>query len=125
MGKKAIISTKAPKAVGPYSHACEANGFIYVSGMLGIDRSTGVLASTVEEEAKNSLEVIKAILADLGLGMQDIVKTTVFLTDMKNFAAVNAVYARYFTGDFPARCCFAVAGLPLGASVEIEAVAAR
>jgi 2-iminobutanoate/2-iminopropanoate deaminase len=125
MSKKAIISAKAPKAVGPYSHACEANNFVYVSGMLGLDPATGVLATGVEDQAKRALDTIRAVLADIGLGMSDIVKTTIFLTDMKNFAAVNAVYARFFEGDFPARCCFAVVALPLGGLVEIEAIAAR
>lgn len=125
MSKKAIISKSAPKAVGPYSHACEANGLVFISGMLGIDPATGKLGATVEDQARYSLGNIRGILAEQGLDMSSVVKTTIFLTDMKDFAAVNAIYASFFTGDYPARSCFAVTGLPLGGLVEIETVATR
>lgn len=125
MAKKAIISKDAPAAVGPYSHACEANGFVFVSGQLGLNRETGEFEPTVEKQAERSLENIRAILSGVGLDMSSIVKTTIFLADMKDFAAVNAVYARYFNGDFPARSCVAVKDLPRGGLIEIESVAAR
>lgn len=124
MPKKTIISPNAPKAVGPYSHAVQADGFTFVSGMLGVDPATGKLADGVEAQAQRSLSNLRAVLADCGLGTDSVVKTTVFLTDMANFTAVNAVYASVFQADCPARSCVAVAALPLGALVEIEAVAA-
>jgi 2-iminobutanoate/2-iminopropanoate deaminase len=124
MAKKTIISDKAPKAVGPYSHANEANGFLFLSGMLGLDPATGKLEESLEAQTERSLSNIRTVLDGSGLDFCDVVKTTVFLADMKDFPAVNAIYARYFQADFPARSCVAVAGLPLGARVEIEAVAA-
>jgi len=123
MPKKTLLSPTAPKIVGPYSHAVEAQGFTFVSGMLGVDPATGKLADGVQAQAERSLANLRAVLADCGLGMESVVKTTVFLTDMANFADVNAVYAAVFTSDCPARSCVAVAALPLGALVEIEAVA--
>lgn len=125
MAKKAIISKDAPAAIGPYSHACESNGFVFVSGQLGINHETGALEPTVENQAERSLANTRAILSGIGLDLSSIVKTTIFLTDMKDFAAVNAVYAGFFDGAFPARSCIAVKALPLGGLVEIESVAAR
>jgi len=125
MAKKAILSAAAPKALGPYSHATEAGGFLFLSGMLGIDPSTGALADTVEAQAERALRNIAAVLADSGLALESVVKTTVYLADMRDFPAVNATYAKHFLADFPARSCVAVAGLPVGALVEIEVIAAR
>jgi 2-iminobutanoate/2-iminopropanoate deaminase len=125
MAKKTMLSAGAPKALGPYSHAVEASGFLFLSGMLGIDPATGTLADGVAAQADRALRNIAAVLADSGLTLESVVKTTVFLTDMRDFPAVNATYAKYFTADFPARSCVAVAGLPAGALVEIEVVAAR
>jgi 2-iminobutanoate/2-iminopropanoate deaminase len=124
MAKKAIVCDRAPKAVGPYSHANEANGFLFLSGMLGLDPATGKLEDSLEAQTERSLSNIKAVLSGSGLDLSDVVKTTVFLTDMKDFPAVNAIYARHFSSDFPSRSCIAVAGLPLDARVEIESIAA-
>lgn len=123
--KKVIVSEKAPGAIGPYSQAIEANGLVFVSGQLPIDAITGEMAVSIEEQTRQSLENMKYILAAAGLTMENVVKTTVFLSDMAAFADMNKVYATYFDGSFPARSAFAVKELPKGASVEIECIAAR
>ncbi len=124
--KKTISTTKAPEAIGPYSQAIEANGFIYVSGQLPIDPSTGALAEGgIEAQTAQSLENMKSILEAAGASMENVVKTTVLLSDMSLFASMNEVYARYFKGDYPARCAFAVKQLPKDALVEIECVAVK
>ncbi|WP_195268792.1 RidA family protein [Eubacterium sp. 1001713B170207_170306_E7] len=125
MSKTAINAAKAPAAVGPYSHANAAGGTIYVSGQLGLDPETGALAEGVEAQAQTGFENLKTILTEAGVSFENVVKTTVFLTDMNDFAAVNAIYAKYFTGDYPARSCVQVAALPKGASFEIEAIAVK
>lgn len=123
--KKVICSPKAPGAIGPYSQAIEANGMVFVSGQLPIDAATGKMPESVEEQARQSLENIKHVLAEAGLTMANIVKTTVFLQDMTLFASMNGVYATYFEGDFPARSAVAVKTLPKDALVEIECIAVR
>lgn len=124
--KKVIATENAPKAIGPYSQAIEANNMIFVSGQLPINPSTGEFASDeIKGQTKQSLENIKSILASTGLTMENIVKTTVFLSDMSLFGDMNEVYAQYFSGDFPTRCAFAVKQLPKNALVEIECIAAR
>ena len=124
--KKVIFNDKAPAAIGPYSQAIEANGMIFVSGQLPVDAKTGeFVPGGVSEQARQSLENIKHILTEAGLTMADIVKTTVFLSDMSLFAEMNAVYATYFEGAFPARSAVAVKALPKGALVEIECIVAR
>lgn len=123
--KKAICSTKAPGAIGPYSQAIEAGGMIFVSGQLPIDAATGVMPEGVENQSRQSLENIKHILEEAGLTMADIVKTTVFLADMSLFADMNKVYATYFQGACPARSAVAVKALPKDALVEIECIAVR
>lgn len=123
--KKVICSSKAPGAIGPYSQAIETNGMVFVSGQLPINPETGDMPATVEEQARQSLENMKNILAEAGLTMDNVVKTTVFLQDMSLFAGMNSVYATYFSGDFPARSAFAVKELPKGALVEIECIAVR
>ena len=123
---KAINTTNAPAAIGPYSQAIEANGTVYVSGQLPIDPSTGQFAEGgIQAEARQSLTNIKNILSEVGLGMQNEVKVTVLLADISNFAAVNEVYAEFFQAPYPARSAFAVAALPKGANVEIEAIAVK
>ena len=123
---KAINTTIAPAAIGPYSQAIEANGTVYVSGQLPIDPSTGQFAEGgIQAEARQSLTNIKNILSEVGLGMQNVVKVTVLLADISNFAAVNEVYAEFFQAPYPARSAFAVAALPKGANVEIEAIAVK
>ncbi len=123
--KKVICSAKAPGAIGPYSQAIEANGMIFVSGQLPINAATGEMPEGVEAQARQSLENMKAILAEAGLTMANVVKTTVFLQDMSLFAGMNGVYATFFEGDFPARSAVAVKALPKDALVEIECIAVR
>lgn len=122
---KRIISTEnAPGAIGPYSQGVRAGNFVFVSGQIPIDPKTGEFpAGGIEEQAKQSLENLKAILAVEGYTMEDVVKTTVLLDDINDFAAANKVYAEYFTKDCPARACFAVAKIPKGALIEIEVIA--
>lgn len=123
---KAINTTYAPAAIGPYSQAIEANGFVYVSGQLPIDPSTGsFVEGGIQIEARQSLTNIKNILAEAGLGMENVVKVTVLLADINSFAAVNDVYAEFFQAPYPARSAFAVAALPKGANIEIEVIASR
>lgn len=123
---KSISTNNAPAAIGPYSQAIEANGTVYVSGQLPIIPATGEFAEGgIQAEARQSLTNIKNILAEAGLGMQNVVKVTVLLADISNFAAVNEVYAEFFDAPFPARSAFAVAALPKGANIEIEAIAVK
>ena len=123
MSKIAIQTSKAPAAIGPYSQAIRVNGFVYTSGQLGLDPETGELKDGVQEQTHQAFKNIQAILEEEGLDLNHIVKTTVFLNDMNDFAAVNEVYATYFTGNFPARSAVEVARLPKDGLVEIEAIA--
>lgn len=121
---KIIATANAPAAIGPYSQAVRAGGALYISGQLPIDPATGVFSSgDIAGQTEQSLKNIGAILAQAGMGYSDVVKTTVLLADIADFGAMNEVYARFFTGDCPARAAFAVKDLPKGALVEIEAVA--
>lgn len=123
---QAIHSPKAPAAIGPYSQAIEAAGTIYVSGQLPIDPATGQFPEGgIKELTRQSLTNMQHILAEAGLTMQHVVKTTVLLADMADFAAMNEVYAEFFQAPFPARSAFAVKDLPKGARVEIECIAVR
>lgn len=123
--KTQISSSKAPAAIGPYSQAIAANGFLFISGQLPIDPATGNFAEGgIRELTRQSLENVKSILAEAGLTLADVVKTTVFLADMNDFAAMNEVYAEYFTAPAPARSAVAVKTLPKGGLVEIEVIAA-
>lgn len=125
MPKKSFNAKVAPAALGPYSHATLAGGFAFLSGQLGLVPSTNLLAEGgVEAETRQALENIKTILAELGASPLDVVKATVFLTDMKDFTAMNAVYATTFPSECPARSAVQVAALPKGAVVEIEVIAA-
>ena len=124
--KTVIATTAAPGAIGPYSQAIEANGFVFVSGQIPLDPATGAFVpGGVEEQAEQSLRNLKAVLAGAGCTLGDVVKTTVLLRDIADFGAMNEVYASYFTGVCPARSAFQVAALPKGARVEIEAVAVK
>ena len=126
MTKKAIHTNNAPAAIGPYSQANEANGMIFVSGQLPIDPATGAFAGEdIAAQTRQSLTNIKSILAEVGAGMEDVVKTTVLLKNIADFTAMNEVYAEFFTGDCPARAAFEVAALPKNALVEIEAIACK
>lgn len=123
--KKQIATAKAPAALGPYSQAIVAGGLLFASGQVPIIPVTGELAGdTIEEQAKQVFENLGAVLAEAGLDFGDVVKTTVFLTDLANFATVNEIYAGYFTQPFPARSCVQIAALPKGSLLEIELIAA-
>ena len=123
--KQGINTKEAPGAIGPYSQAIKANGFLFVSGQLPVVPATGQFAEGgVSGQTRQSLENVKAILAAAGCTLDDVVKTTVFIKDMNDFGAVNTAYAEYFTQDCPARACFEVARLPKDALVEIEVIAA-
>lgn len=126
MSKQSIATPAAPAAIGPYSQGVTAGGTAYVSGQLPIDPATGAFAGEdAAAQARQSLANIRDILAAAGLTMADVAKTTVYLADIADFAAVNEVYAEFFNAPFPARAAFQVAALPRGAKVEIEAVAVR
>ncbi|HNW04154.1 MAG TPA: RidA family protein [Oscillospiraceae bacterium] len=118
-----VHTEKAPAAIGPYSQGIKAGKIIFTSGQLPADPETGSLASGAAEQAKRSLQNVRAVLEAAGAGMEDVVKTTVFLRNMDDFAAVNAVYADFFPSGYPARSAVEVARLPKDALVEIEAVA--
>lgn len=121
--KKTISTNNAPAAIGPYSQAVELNGTLYVSGQLPVNPATGEIPQGIGAQTRRSLENIGAILEAAGLSFNDVVKTTVLLANMSDFAAMNAVYAEFFKQDKPARVCFQAAALPKGALVEIDAVA--
>jgi len=123
---KAIVSTdKAPAAIGPYAQAVKTNGLIITSGQLPIDPATGAFPEGIQAQTRQSLTNVKAILEEAGLTMDAVLKTTVFLKDMNDFAAMNEVYASFFTSEPPARSAVEVARLPKDALVEIEAIAVR
>lgn len=126
MIKTVIKTDKAPAAIGPYSQAIEVNGMIYTSGVVPIDPATGeVVSGDIRVQAKRVFESVKALLEAAGSDMAQAVKTTVFIKDMNDFAALNEVYASYFTGDFPARSCVEVARLPKDVLVEMEVIALK
>lgn len=122
----ALSTSNAPAAIGPYSQAIESNGTVYVSGQLPIDPATGNFAEGgIKAEARQSLTNIKNILAEAGLTMANVAKVTVLLADINDFAAVNEVYAEFFSMPYPARSAFAVKALPKNANIEIEAIAVK
>lgn len=122
--KKAVVSQKAPSAIGPYSQAVKAGSCIFTSGQIPIDPSTGELAEgDIESLTRRALENLKAVLEAGGFSLEEVVKTTVFITDMEDFATVNRIYSEYFEEPYPARSCIQAAKLPKNAPVEIEAVA--
>ena len=125
MPEKMIITTdKAPKAIGPYSAGVKAGHFVYTAGQLGIDPQAGkMVEGGIEAETRQALTNLKNILVAAGSSLGGVVKTTVFLRDINDFTAMNGVYAEFFTENFPARSAIQVAALPLGAAVEVEAVA--
>lgn len=124
--KKVIFTEKAPAAIGPYSQAIEVNGMIFLSGQIPVDPASGeMVAGGIPEQTARVFENIKNVLAEAGLTTANVVKTTVFLADMSLFAEMNAVYAKYFEGEYPARSAVAVKALPKGALVEVESIAVR
>lgn len=121
---KAISTKKAPAAIGPYSQAIRVGHLVYTSGQIPIDPATGAFVEGgIKEQTRQSLTNVRAILSEVGLAMSDVVKTTVFMADMNDFAEMNAVYAEFFSEPYPARSAVAVKTLPKGALVEIEVVA--
>ena len=125
MTRDAIATTGAPAAIGPYSQAIAIEGLVFCSGQLGLDPATGNLVEGVEAQAERSLQNLASVLDAAGLAMADVVKTTIFLADIADFAAVNGVYGRFMPDPPPARSAVAVAALPRGGLVEIEAIARR
>ncbi|MBF7096283.1 Rid family detoxifying hydrolase [Alkalibacter mobilis] len=123
MKKNQIHTENAPKAVGPYSQAIEYNGIIYVSGIIAIDPLSGTLTGNVTEQTERILTSLKEILISAGSSMDKVIKATIFLKDVKDFEKVNAIYANHFKEPYPARICVEVAKIPLGALVEIDAIA--
>ena len=121
MAKK-IATEKAPAAIGPYSQGYVANGFVFTSGQIPVDPETGSIPNGITAQADRSCRNVKAVLEAAGAGVENVIKTTCFLADMKDFAAFNEVYASYFT-EKPARSCVAVKDLPKGVLVEIEVIA--
>ena len=123
--KKIIATAAAPAAIGPYSQAVELNGTLFVSGQLPVNPLDGSMPEGIEAQTRQSLDNIFAILKEAGLGADDVAKTFVLLQDIKDFGAMNAIYAEYFPGTKPARVCYQVAALPKGALVEIDAIAGK
>ena len=124
--KKVISTSTAPAAIGPYSQAIETDGYVFTSGQIPINPATGeVEGKTIEEQTEQGMKNIGALLEASGLTFANVVITTCFLADLNDFAAFNAVYAKYFPNEAPARSCFAVAGLPKGAKLEVETICAK
>ena len=122
--KEVIATTNAPGAIGPYSQGMKAGSLIITSGQIPLDPATGIMAEGIEAQTRQSLTNCRSILEAAGASMANVIKTTVFLKDMNDFAAMNSVYATFFEGDFPARSAVEVARLPKDALVEIECIAA-
>jgi 2-iminobutanoate/2-iminopropanoate deaminase len=125
MTRQAISTSAAPAAIGPYSQAIAVDGFVFCSGQLGLDPATGELVEGVEAQAERALLNLEAVLDGAGLTFADVVKTTIFLADIGDFAAVNGVYGGHMSDPPPARSTFAVGALPKGGRIEIEAIARR
>ena len=124
--KKVISTSNAPAAIGPYSQAIETDGYVFTSGQIPINPATGeVEGKTIEEQTEQVMHNIGALLEASGLTFANVVKTTCFLADLNDFAAFNAVYAKYFPNEAPSRSCFAVAGLPKGAKLEVETICVK
>ncbi|RPH32798.1 MAG: RidA family protein [Bacteroidales bacterium] len=124
--KKIISTDKAPKAIGPYSQAVEANGVLFISGQVPIDPATGkLIEGGIKEQTEQVMKNIGAILDAAGLSYANVVKSTCLLNDMGNFATMNEIYGRYYTTEMPARAAYGVVKLPLGALIEIETIAVR
>lgn len=121
--KQIIQSTSGAAPIGPYSRAVKAGNMVYFSGTIALTESGELIQDSIEAETTQVMENIKSLLADAGLGFEHVVKTSIFLSDMAHFGQVNEVYARYFSGDYPARETVAVAGLPKAANVEISIIA--
>ena len=122
---KQISTDKAPAAIGPYSQALDLGSMVFVSGQIPVDPATGKMADSVEEQAVQALTNLKNVLAAAGVGMENVVKTVVFLADLADFAVVNGIYESFFKSPYPARSCVQVAAIPKGAKLEIECIAVK
>jgi 2-iminobutanoate/2-iminopropanoate deaminase len=126
MEKKIINTSNAPAPIGPYNQAIQVNNILFISGQICIDASTGNLKNKdIQEETHQVMQNLRVILTDAGMTFNDVVKTTIFITDMSMFGAINEIYGKYFSGDFPARETVQVSGLPKQVNVEISMIAAR
>lgn len=123
MSKEIIASVNAPAAIGPYSPGIKSGSIVFLSGQLGIDPATGKMPEGIEAQAEQSLKNVEALLAEAGATMANVVKTTIYLNDIADFKAVNAIYAEHFAEPYPARSAVQVAALPAGGLVEIEVTA--
>lgn len=123
--KKAISTDKAPAAIGPYSQAIEVGSMIFTSGVIPVDPATGTIPEGVEAQAEQAFSNMAALLTACGTDMTQVIKTTVFIKDMNSFGKINEIYAKYFTGTFPARSCVEVARLPKDVLLEVEAIATK
>ncbi len=123
--RETISAKNAPAAVGPYVHAVKVGDTVYTSGQLGLIPETGELAEGVEAQAEQALKNLEAVLIAAGMSLGNVVKTTVFLADINDFAVINKIYAKYFTGETPARSCVQAGALPKGGLFEIEAIACK
>lgn len=122
---KALSTDKAPAALGPYSQALVQGDMVFCSGQIPVDPATGTIADTIEEQTAQSIANIKSILAENGMTISNVIKTTVFLADLNDFAAMNEVYGKHFKEPFPARSCVQVAAIPKGCKLEIECIAVK
>ena len=125
MEKKVISTDKAPAAIGPYSQAIEVNGMVYTSGIIPVIPATGEIVDGIENQARQALSNLKALIEASGSDMSKVVKTTVFIKDMNDFAKINEIYATFFSEAFPARSCVEVARLPKDVLIEIEAISIK
>ena len=125
MSKRIIHTDNAPKAIGPYSQAIEANGMLFISGQIPVNPSTGTIPEGIEAQTEQVMKNIEAILTAAGYDFKDVIKSTCLLSDIANFKAMNEIYATYYKEDCPARAAFAVKDLPMGVLVEIETIAAK
>ena len=124
MANKVVSTEKAPQAIGPYSQGIIAGNMVYTSGQLGIDPSNGeIVSSSIQDEARQSLKNVEAVLKEAGAALSDVIKTTVFVKDLNQFAEINEVYSEFFSEHKPARSCVEVARLPKDGNIEIEAIA--
>ena len=123
--KKAISTDKAPAAIGPYSQAIEVNGMVYTSGEIPVNPATGEIPEGAAAQAEQAIGNLAALLKEAGTSAENVIKTTVFIKNMEDFGTVNEIYAKYFTGVFPARSCVEVARLPKDVLIEIEAIALK
>ena len=123
--KRVIHTENAPRAIGPYSQAIEANGMLFISGQIPVNPATGTVPEGITAQTEQVLKNVEAILKEAGYGFENVIKTTCLLSDIANFKPMNEVYAKYYTKDCPARAAFAVKDLPMGVLVEIETIAAK